>query len=93
MPNNLFISYDLNSPGQNYEAVVSAIKSLGSWAWLQKSVWYVNSSYSADAAGTRVIMSMDRDDSLLVIDATNNSAYWRNIGSEASEFVRTQWYR
>ena len=29
MANNLFISYDLNSPGQDYSKVIEAIKGLG----------------------------------------------------------------
>lgn len=33
--NNLFISYDLKNPGQNYERVMNAIKGLGSWARVQ----------------------------------------------------------
>lgn len=93
MSNNLFISYDLKTPRQNYDAVISRIKLLGHWTHLQKSVWYVNSSHRAKEAGERVLASMDGNDSLLVVDATNNDAYWRNIGNEASHFVQTQWYR
>lgn len=37
MANNLFISYDLNSPRQDYEAVIEEIKHLGNWAKVQKS--------------------------------------------------------
>lgn len=47
MANNLIVSYDLYSPGQDYSKVIDAIKALGSWAKVQKSVWYVNSSYTA----------------------------------------------
>lgn len=32
MANNLFVSYDLHSPGQDYDKVADAIKSLGAWA-------------------------------------------------------------
>ena len=50
MSNNLIISYDLYEPNKDYEAVAKAIKSLGNWAHVQKSVWYVKSNYSASAA-------------------------------------------
>ena len=36
MSNNLFISYDLYSPGQDYSAVIEGIKSLGGWAKVHK---------------------------------------------------------
>ena len=39
MANNLHVSYDLNSPGQNYEAVIERIKKLGSWAKIHYSFW------------------------------------------------------
>ncbi len=48
--NNLFISYDLNVPGQRYDQVIEAIKKLGNWAKVQKSFWYVSSSLSAEEA-------------------------------------------
>ncbi len=37
MANNLFISYDLNSPDQSYSPVIDEIKSLSSWAKIHKS--------------------------------------------------------
>ena len=42
--NNLFISYDLKNPGQNYDRVITAIKGLGSWAKVQYSLWFVSST-------------------------------------------------
>jgi len=47
MGNNLHISYDLNVSGQNYEAVIAKIKTLGGWAKIHKSYWYVNSVLTA----------------------------------------------
>ena len=67
MSNNLFISYDLNSPGQNYADVIVKIKSLGSWAKIQQSFWYVDSVYSAQEATDIVKAVMDRNDSVIVI--------------------------
>ncbi len=32
MANNIFISYDLKSPGQDYSKIISEIKTLGPWA-------------------------------------------------------------
>lgn len=91
MANNLFISYDLYQPGQNYESVIEAIKSLGNWAKVQKSFWYVKSRYSSSDAAEIVWKSMDRNDSLIVVDATNNNASWRNISNEVSEYIINHW--
>lgn len=91
MANNLFVSYDLNSPGQNYETVIDEIKNLGNWANLQKSHWYVNSTLSASEAAQRVWNKMDKNDSLIVVDATNNVAAWHGLSSVVSEFIRNEW--
>lgn len=91
MANNLIVSYDLNNPGQDYSKVIDAIKSLGAWAKIHKSVWYVNSPYSASQAVEKVWATMDRNDSLFVVDATNQNAAWQNLSTEVATFIRDQW--
>jgi hypothetical protein len=93
MANNLFVSYDLYNPGQNYEKVAEAIKSLGNWAKVQKSFWYVNSNYTASRAVDIVWAAMDTNDSLIVVDATNNNAAWRGLSTEVSDFIKDKWYK
>jgi hypothetical protein len=93
MANNLFISYDLNVPGQNYEKVIEAVKSLGNWAHVQKSFWYVNSSYTASEAHTIVWNAMDARDSLIVVDATNNNAAWTGLSNEVSQYLKDKWFK
>jgi hypothetical protein len=93
MSNNLHISYDLYAPGQNYEKVITAIKALGNWAKAHKSFWYVNSSYTAEQARDHVWRAMDSNDSLYVVDATNNDAAWQNISKEASDFIIDHWHK
>lgn len=88
----MLISYDLHSPGQDYERVAEAIKSLGSkCARIQYSLWYVKSTLTSKEAADRVWRYMDNNDSLIVIDASNDDAAWCNINSEVSDFLRQQW--
>lgn len=70
MANNLFIAYDLMSPGQNYDQVRDAIKSLGTWHQFQFSLFYVNTSLTSQDAYAVVIAAMDANDRLAVIDAS-----------------------
>jgi len=91
MANNLHISYDLNVPGQNYEAVIARIKSLGSWAKIHKSYWYVKSNMTADQACTAVWSVMDASDTVYVVDATNNFAAWQNLSAAAEQHIQQQW--
>ena len=91
MAYNLLISYDLNKPDQNYSAVIKCIQSLGSWAKIHKSVWYVKSSLTAEQASAAVWKVMDSSDTVFVVNASANNAAWNNITPEASEFVRAKW--
>lgn len=69
MAYNLFIAYDLMTPGQHYDAVRNAIKNLGEWHQFQLSLFYVHTQYSATEAYNRIFMVMDANDRLAVIDA------------------------
>lgn len=89
--NNLFISYDLKNPGQNYERVITAIKGLGSWAKVQYSLWYVSTSYTAKQAADIVRRAQDTNDTLIVIDTTNNDAAWYGLDQTVSDFMQQNW--
>jgi len=93
MANNLLVSYDLHAPTKNYEAVGNAIKDLGDWAKVHYSLYYVKSNKDAAAACDHVWRSMDSDDRLLVVDATNNQAAWQNLDKEVSAFIIAKWHK
>lgn len=89
--NNLFISYDLVAPGQHYERVIEQIKTLGNWAKIELSLFYVNSTLSAEDAAKLVYSTMDQNDKLIVIDSTNNSFYSYNLNAEVLQMMQNQW--
>jgi hypothetical protein len=91
MSKNLFISYDLNSPGQDYSTVIAKIKSLGSWAKVQKSHWYVSSNLTARQACDKVWSVMDNNDTLIVIDASNEDAAWQNLSDDVGKHIQNNW--
>lgn len=70
MPHNLFIAYDLLSPGQSYDRVRDRIKSLGKYHQFQYSLFYVSTQYSPEEAFSFVSSVMDANDKLAVIDAS-----------------------
>lgn len=66
---NLFIAYDLMSPGQNYDRVTDTIKALGAHCHIQLSMFYVHTELNAQSAHDVVRAVMDPNDKLAVIDA------------------------
>lgn len=74
MAHNLFVAYDLMSPGQNYDAVRDRIKSLGQWHQFQYSLFYLHTSYTPAQVYNLVGDVMDSNDRLVVIDACGGVA-------------------
>lgn len=68
---NLFIAYDLDRPGQNYDAVHERIKALGHWYQFQYSLFYVNTQFSPSDAFAFVWGVMDANDRLAAINAAS----------------------
>lgn len=93
MANNLHISYDLNSPGQNYDAVIERIKQLGSWAKIHYSFWYVDSAYNASQAVEYIKPALDANDRVYVVDATNNVAAWNTLPTNVADHIKDRWFK
>lgn len=92
MANNLFISYDMADPDQTFDKVVSAIEKLGDWVQVQPTLWFVKSDYTAEQAASLLWPAFNPpDDSLIVIDASANSANWQNIAPEVADFFSQSW--
>lgn len=73
------ITYDLNSPGQNYEDVIQAIKdaSTGVWCTFWKSSYLIKSNLTtADKVFEKIQPHLDKNDRVLVIEVKNNKQGW-----------------
>lgn len=88
---NLFISYDLHDPGQNYAAVSEKIKTIGNWAKPNLSYWFVYSEYTAVEAAQAVWTVMDANDKLIVVDAKANEAAWYNLDEQGASHISEYW--
>lgn len=89
MSYNLFIAYDLMSPGQDYEAVHEVIKSLGKWHQFQFSLFYIHTDYPPAEVYSLVNAAMDINDRLAVIDA--QAGIVSNYTAPLLEAINTLW--
>jgi hypothetical protein len=87
---NLFIAYDLDKPGQDYKAIDDAIKSLGTYAKFQESLWWVRTKYSKEQVRDFLRTKIDSNDRLLVVDGSNGGAAWYNPIA-GSTFINEHW--
>ncbi|MBD8490871.1 SinR family protein [Echinicola sp. CAU 1574] len=81
------ISYDLNSPGKNYESVLTALKSVGSWARLGGSAYIVISTMTAAQIRDKIMNVMDNNDQLFV-GVVKAPAAWFGLGDEVSNWLK-----
>lgn len=92
MKRNLFVSYDLNAPGQKYDSVIAEIKKQGdSWAKVHYSLFYLKSEKTAQQVAEAVWKKMDANDRLIVVDVSNDDAFWYNLPTDVSTLMQEAW--
>jgi phosphoglycerate-specific signal transduction histidine kinase len=89
---NYLIAYDLNCPGQNYDAVIERIKSLGKHAHMQLSLFYLQSDLTLAQVHASIREVMDVNDKLAVIwakDAFVSNYDQTHLATLRREFTAT----
>ena len=82
------INYDLNKPGQNYEELYKAIKSLGAWWHHLDSTWLVDTNLSANEIWAQLKPHTDKNDNVLVVGLTRDYAGW--LPQKAWDWIDTR---
>lgn len=91
MPNSLFIACELQRPDKSYDRIVAAIQSVGEpWTQVQFTLWYLNTKLSAGQIRDRIKPALDKNDQLVVIDATNNGLASINLRAQTSKQLYDQ---
>lgn len=85
------INYDLRKPGQNYDDLYVAIKSLGEWWHYLDSTWLVNASLDANGIFNGLKPFLDQNDFVLICGITKNYSGW--LPEKAWEWIRERSYQ
>jgi hypothetical protein len=80
------VSYDLNSPGQDYKNLYNELKRSNSWWHYLESTWLINTNETASQFCERLRKHIDKNDGLLIIEVTNN--YQGCLSEEAWKWIR-----
>lgn len=72
------ITYDLNSPGQNYEKVIEAIQncSTGKMCSYWKSAYLIQTKKTVQQVADAINSVLDKNDRLIVIEVKRNYQGW-----------------
>lgn len=86
MTHCFIVSYDLCTPGRNYDGLYKALKSFSYWGRLTESTWAVVSHTQAIDIREYLRTFIDKNDRLIVIQSGCNAAWQNTIAS--SEWVK-----
>jgi len=81
------ISYDLNSPGQNYNDLYEAINNLGSCWHCLDSTWILDINKPAVDIRNALTPYIDSNDKLLVVKLSGEGA-WTGFDRDCSSWLK-----
>lgn len=87
--NTYIITYDLHTPGQNYEDLLKKIKRYEAWAKIWLSAYIVESSVTALAIRNDLQSVLDINDKLFVW-VIRAPAAWSWLGDEVSKWLMSR---
>lgn len=82
------VGYDLDTPGQDYSDLYTAIKALGDWWHHLDSTWLVKSESSAVEIRNTLKRHIDDNDEILVINVTGRERAWTGFNTTGSQWLR-----
>lgn len=80
------INYDLVNPGQNYNDLISAIKTYNTWCHPVESCWLIKTEQTSSDIYDYLSKYLDSNDKILVIKVSA-PATWKRLGSEISDWI------
>lgn len=82
------ITYDLNSPGQNYDKVIEAIKSCstGKYCRYWTSTYLIQTRKTVQSVSDAITPLLDKNDRLIVIEVKRNYQGW--LTKEQWDYIR-----
>ena len=87
--NDYFIAFKLRDPRVNFEPLYYDIKALGASTPISRSLWYVNSVYTAREVFQLLIGRMEAGDQLCILDSEGNVATWEDRSGEITWIPRS----
>lgn len=78
------ISYDLRTPGKDYDSLINAIKAYPAWWHQTESVWIVVTDQNATEVRDNLMKLLDRNDRLFVVSLDRE---WAGVGFREKEYT------
>jgi len=82
------ISFDLDSPGQNYDKIGEAIKSYDTWAKILTTTFLIVADETAKDVRDYLIKFIDSNDKLFVAKLSGETAWTGPFSKEITEWLK-----
>lgn len=78
MANSKIVTYDLRSPGRDYNSLYEYLKSFPEWARITESTWFISSAKECIEIRDELDALTDSNDRIFVAELTGTAA-WGNV--------------
>jgi len=83
-----WVNYDLNKSGQNYEKLITYLKSHNSWARPVRNSYFVQTPLSASALRDGIKQHVDSNDVVMVVSVTSSDWATSNVPADVTAWLR-----
>lgn len=90
-PANFVVIADINS--ENGAAFTASLAHYGEIETIMDGVWLLRGATTSAALRNELSHLLDREDKLLVVDASRDRSAWFNLGRDADQNIRSLWGR
>ncbi len=81
------MTYDLNAPGSDYNAVYDYLRSLGAWARPTESTWLIKTDKTVAQLRNELKNQIDENDKVFIIDVTGRACAWSGLNDQVSQWI------
>jgi hypothetical protein len=89
MHRTIAIHYYLKSPGGNYATVDAYIETLGTWAHIHESLWFVRTTKTVSEIRDELAARLRTQDRILAVEVTGDSWASSNLNDDVNEWMHT----
>jgi hypothetical protein len=85
--NTYVVSYDLRTPGKNYNELIAALKTYTYWMHVLDSFWVIRSPLGAPQVRDHLARHIDTNDKLIVVQSAHVGA-WTGFVAQDTEWLK-----
>lgn len=83
-----WVNYDLNKTGQNYDSLITYLKSHDNWARPLASSFFVKTALTTAQLRDGILQHIDTNDDVVVVNVTGDGWATWGLGDELNNWIR-----